>query len=315
MSYFSNEIEAVFTEIEKADSIVIFGHVNPDGDCIGSVLGLRNALRVLFPNKKVYGVGSHPSFVNFVEQSDFVDDETIKNSLCVMVDLSGMNRVEDQRILLTDHIVCIDHHEKSEPFDHPIVRDTEAPSATYVITKCLWERYHTIPKEAATLLFLGLITDSGRFQFYSDSETFKVASLLVEHGADYSFVYNNLYIQSAKNLRFRSFVYSHFQFDGIVSYFIVRKEDYLSLGLNEQEAGSQVNLVSLLDNKPIWAEFCELENGKIRVELRSNGKYNVQKVAVKFNGGGHIPASGCQLDDLSKVKDVLSALNLAERVE
>jgi bifunctional oligoribonuclease and PAP phosphatase NrnA len=312
MKYFEKEIDEVFSKIEEADSIVIFGHVNPDGDCVGSVLGLRNALRVLFPNKKIYGVGSHPSFVNFVETSDNVDDETIKNSLCVMVDLSGMNRVEDKRILLTDNLVCIDHHEKSDEFNHPIVRDTNAPSATYVIAKCLMERYRKIPKEASTLLFLGLVTDSGRFQFYSDKDTFEVASMLVEAGADYSYVYNHLYVQSAKDLRFKSFVYSNFQFSGMVSYFIVHKSDYLPLGLNEQEAGCMVNLVSLLEGKPIWAEFCELENGKIRVELRSNGHYNVQKVAVKFGGGGHIPASGCQLDSLTMVPEVLKALNEAE---
>lgn len=315
MNYFNQEIKEVFDEIEKADSIVIFGHVNPDGDCIGSVLGLRNALRVLYPDKKVYGVGSRPSFLKFIEESDDVSLETIKNSLCVMVDLSGMDRVEDQRIRVNDHIVCIDHHEKSEPFDHPIVRDTNAPSATYVIAKCLMERYHRIPKEAATYLFLGLITDSDRFQFYSDSETFRVASLLVESKADTSFVYDNLYLQNAKDLHFRSFVYNNFKFDGLVCYFICRKKDYLSLGLDEQDAGSRVNLISMLDNHPIWAEFCELENGKVRVELRSNGHYNVQKVAVSFHGGGHIPASGCQLDDLSKVQDVIDALNKAEKVE
>ncbi len=314
MNYSDKEIDAVFSEIEKADSIVIFGHMNPDGDCVGSVLGLRNALRVIYPEKKVYGVGSRPKFLSFIEPSDEVTDETIMNSLMVMVDLSGMNRVEDQRIRMHNHIVCIDHHEKSDVFDYPIIRDVNAPSATYVIAKCLMQRYHYIPKEASTYLFLGLVTDSGRFQFYSDAGTFDVAKLLVESGADTSYVFDNLYVQSEKNLRFKSFVYSAFKFDGLVSYFMVKKSDYLPLGLNEQEAGSQVNLISLLENHPIWAEFCELESGKIRVELRSNGKYNVQKVAVMFGGGGHIPASGCQLDTFDDVPKVIAALNKAETV-
>lgn len=312
MNYFEKEIDEVFSAIEKADSIVIFGHVNPDGDCIGSVMGLRNALRSLFPKKKVYGVGSRPSFLTFVEPSDEVDDETIRKSLLVMVDLSGLDRVEDQRIRLSDNIVCIDHHEKSEVFDHPIVRDTEAPSATYVIARCLLKRYHKIPKEASTYLFLGLVTDSGRFQFYSDPETFEVAKQLTLAGADVHFAYDNLYIQHAKDLRFRSLVYSNFKIDGKVAYFIIHKEDYHKLGMDEQDAGSKVNLVAMLDNSPMWAEFCELESGKVRVELRSNGKYNVQKVAVKFHGGGHIPASGCQLDSLEPVEKVIQALNEAE---
>ncbi len=315
MSYFEKEIEEVFSKIEQADSLVLFGHANPDGDCIGSVLGLRNALRALFPEKKVYGLGSHPSFISFVEKSDIVDEKTIRESLCVILDLSGLARVEDERIRLSNNIVCIDHHEKSEPFDYPIIRDTSAPSATYVISKCLLSRYHRIPKEAATYLFLGLITDSDRFHFYSDPKTFEIAKILVESGADIHFVYDNLYVQSERNLRFKSFVYSHFRFSGKVSYFLVRKEDYEQYGMSEQEAGSQVNLISLLENHPMWVEFCELGNGKIRTELRSNGKYNVQKVAVQFKGGGHIPASGCQLDSFDQVDDVLEALNKAEEVK
>lgn len=315
MNYFNAEIEQVFSEIEKAESIVIFGHVNPDGDCIGSVLGLRNALRVLFPSKKIYGVGSRPKFLSFIENSDEVTEEMIKSSLCVLVDLSDMKRVEDQRIKLSTHMVCIDHHEKSEPFDYPIIRDVNAPSATYVITKCLLERYHTIPKEASTYLFLGLVTDTARFQFASTPEAFDIAKTLTEAGADTFFIYNHLYVQSTTNLKFKAFVYSNFKFDGLVSYFLVKKEDYKAIGMNEQEAGCQVNLISLLENHPIWAEFCELENGKLRVELRSNGKYNVQKVAVQFHGGGHIPASGCQLDNFDQVKDVILALNKAEEVK
>lgn len=314
MSYFENEVEHVFSRIEKADSIVIFGHMNPDGDCVGSVLGLKYALQGIFPEKNVYAVGTRPSFINFMDASDDVTEETIKNSLCVMVDLSDVKRVEDKRITLTDNIVGIDHHEASEPFEHPLIRDPKAPSATYIIAKIFLERYHKIPAKAATPLFLGLITDSGRFQFDSNPTTFEIAGELVKAGADFSWCYNHLYVQSSKDLRFRSYVYSHFQFDGNVAYFLVPRKAYLELGMTEQEAGCKVNLISLLDNHPLWCCFTELESGKIRTELRSNGKFNVQKVAVKFGGGGHIPASGCQLDSFDQVKDVLRAMNEAESV-
>ncbi|MCR4699188.1 MAG: bifunctional oligoribonuclease/PAP phosphatase NrnA [Bacilli bacterium] len=314
MSYFEKEVNEVFSRIEAADSIVIFGHKNPDGDCVGSVLGLKYGLQGIFPEKKIYGVGSRPSFIGFMDKSDEVDDETIKNSLCVMVDLSDVERVEDQRIKLTDNIVGIDHHEASEPFSHPLVRDSKAPAATFIIAKILLERYGRIPAKAATPLFLGLITDSGRFQFDSSKETFRIAGELVEAGADFRWCYNNLYIQSSKDLRFRSYVYSNFKFDDKVAYFCVPRKAYLELNMTEQEAGCKVNLISLLDNHPLWCCFTELESGKIRVELRSNGKYNVQKVAVKFGGGGHIPASGCQLDSFDQVQDVINAMNQAESV-
>lgn len=311
----SKEEKIVFEEIEKAPSVVFFGHKNPDGDCVGSVMGMKHAIKEIFPDKKVYGVGTHPSYLpRFVEKADEVSDETIKNSLAVMVDLSDLDRVEDQRIRFAKKIVCVDHHIKSSEVDFPVYRVEDAPSATLVLTKCLLDFYHYIPKSAAPYLFLGLITDSGRFQFDSEPETFEIAKKLVETGIDYKSIYRDLYRQKSQDLRFRSFVYSHFKFDGIVSYVEIHKEDYLPLGMSENDAGSKVNLISLLDDHPIWISFCENLDGTIRVEFRSDGTYDVQKLAVKFGGGGHLAASGCRLSSFNQVRDVLKAANKAEKV-
>ena len=316
MSYFDNEREAVFSALEQADSIVIFGHRLPDGDCVGSVMGMREALRALFPEKKVYAVGSHPSYLpTFIEPSDEVSDEIIENSLALMVDLSDLERVEDQRILKAKKIVCIDHHVSDKETPFVVLRDVDAPSATFVITKSLLLRYGKIPTTlAATYLYLGLVTDSGRFQYDAKPETFEIAKTLVEYGVDTTSLYNSLYRQDSKDLRYRSVIYQNFQFDGLVSYVCVTKKMYEELGMNQQEAGGTVNLLALLDDHPIWAAFTEQEDGIIRGELRSNGHYNVQKVAVKFGGGGHIPAAGLRLKSFTQVPEVLKALNEAEIV-
>ncbi len=315
MSYYEKECDSVFSAIEHSDSIVLYGHMNPDGDCVGSVLGLKYALQEIFPDKKIFGVGSRPSNLYFIEDSDEVSLDVITSSLAVMVDLSDVERVEDSRIKKAKAIVAIDHHEKSEEFPFPVLRDTLAPSATFVIAKALLQRYHYLPKKACYYLFLGLVTDSGRFQYDSSEETFEIAKNLAHYGQfDYRDLYQKLYRQKSNDLRFRSFVYANFKFQDKVTYVIVRKEDYLSLGLNEQEAGCQVNLLANLDEHPMWVMFTELEKGGVRVELRSNGKYNVQKVAVLFNGGGHIPASGCLLDSLDDAYKVVLAMNQAEGV-
>lgn len=310
MSYFDKEREEVFKEIEQADSIVIFGHKNPDGDCVGSVLGMKHALLDLFPNKKVYALGTHPSYLPVSENSDEVDDEVIKNSLALMVDLSDLDRVEDQRIHLAPKIVCIDHHMKQFDDLFPVIRDEDAPSATFVIAKCLMMRYGKIPsKKCATYLFLGLITDSGRFQYDSRPETLRIAAELMEYGIDFKSMYAGLYRQTSLELKYRSVIYSNFKFDGLVAYCCVTKEMYTQLGLTQNEASGKVNLLAYLDNHPMWAFFIEQDDGIIRVELRSNSKYNVQNVATKFGGGGHLAASGCRLDTFDKVKDVLEAMN------
>jgi phosphoesterase RecJ-like protein len=317
MAYFDQQAEAVFSVIEKYDSIVIFGHKNPDGDCVGSVKGLRAALRAQFPEKKIYGVGTIPGYLptSFIEPADEVSDEVIQNSLAVMVDLSDLDRVEDQRIRTAKEIVCVDHHIADHEVEFPIVRDVSAPSATFILTKLLLNRYGKITDDAARYLYLGLCTDSGRFQFDSRPEVFRVASLLTEHDFSTRDLYNELYQQRGKDLRFRSFIYSNFVETEKVVYCVVSKKDYEALGMTEQEAGGKVNLLALLDHHPMWCTFTELSDGTVRTELRSDGTYNVQQAAVNFGGGGHVPAAGCTLKQLSDFQQVVDFLNAMEPIK
>lgn len=310
-------LNQIFEKIEAYDSIVIFGHVNPDGDCVGSVLGLKHALRELFPQKKVYGVGTHPSYLpEGLEKADEVDDGTVASSLAILVDLSDLARIEDQRILTAKEIVCFDHHvadKDSYPF--PVYREEEAPSATYILAKVLLQRYGRIPASAAPELFLGLVTDTGRFQYDGEPHTMEMAGRLVSCGVDYRQLYRELYRQHSKDLHYRAFVYDHFHFEGKVTYCFVSKADWTRLGLTQQEAGGKVNLLSLLDGHPIWAFFTEQEDGIVRCELRSDGTYDVQAVAKLFGGGGHIPAAGCKVESFQKAMDVVKALDQARKVE
>ncbi len=306
----------IFEKLEAAPSIVIFGHKSPDGDCVGSVMGMKFALLDLFPDKKVYAVGTHPEYLGTdLDPSDEVSDEIIASSLALLVDLSDFKRVEDQRITTAKEVVCVDHHvADKENYDFLVYREVDAPSATYILAKLLFERYGHICKQAAKYLYLGLITDSGRFQFDSEADTFKVAAKLIETGIDYKSIYRGLYRQTSLELKYRAFIYNHFQFAGLVTYCCVTKDEYQSLGLTQNDASGKVNLLASLDDHPIWAFFTEQLDGTIRGELRSDGRYNMQKVAVQFRGGGHVPASGCTLHSFDEVPAVLAALNKAESV-
>ena len=300
----------VFKAIADADSIVVFGHKNPDGDCLGSVLGLKRAILHFYPGKKVYADISHPSYLpQDLDPSDTVSDETIQNSLAVMIDLSELDRVEDQRIRIAKNVVAIDHHIASHPADFPVLRDASAASATVVLTESLLALFHEIPKECANYLFLGLITDSGRFQFDSRPETLRIGAQLVEAGADYLHLYRDLYQQTSIDLKYRSYVYQNFAFEGSVTYCCVSKAAYTGLGMDQNSASGKVNLISMLDNHPIWAFFVEQDDGGIRVELRSDGTYDVHLAAMAFGGGGHLAASGCRIASFDQVKDVLKTLN------
>lgn len=304
-------LEQIFDKIESYDSVVIFGHRNPDGDCVGSVRGLKYQLLHEFPSKQVLCVGTVPEYLGtWIKKSDEVTDDVLSSSLAVMVDVSDLDRLEDERIEMSKEIVCIDHHVgKSEGYPFLNYREEEAPSATFILAKYMMERYHGLTKEAATYLYLGLVTDSGRFQFDANPETLRVAADIIAYGVDYKSLYNDLYRQNSTELKYRAYIYNNYEFNGKVAYCKIPKEAYLNLGISGSDAGGKVNLLSLLDNHPIWVMFLEQEDGIVRVEFRANGHYNVQKAAAMFGGGGHYSASGARIEGFAKIDEILKALN------
>lgn len=305
------EIEnAVFEKIEKADSIVIFGHVNPDGDCVGSVFGLKKELQYLFPKKKIYGVGSRPSYLpSFFEKADEVSVDIIHRSLAILVDLNCFERVEDQRVKYAKEYVCFDHHIPLPDTSFLAIQDEDAPSATFVIARAFKKRYHIISEEAAMYLFTGLVTDTDRFLLDSRKETLKMAGYLISLGVDFQSIYDELYAQDKNRLEYKAFIYNHVKYDGKVCYCVIHKSDYVPLGIPSSEAGEQADLLARLDKHPIWVLFTEQEDDSIRVEFRANGKYNMQKVATSFGGGGHFSTSGCTIHSFDKIEEIIRALN------
>ena len=205
--------QVVWNKIKEYDSIVIFGHVNPDGDCYGSELGLKRAILDTFPNKKVYAVGTgYPRLFSLVGELDKVDDEVIKTSLSIVVDTSNQERVEDQRYKLGLDVIKIDHHIAQEHFGNPELLETNRISCTELITRMLLANNVVISKEAALPLFLGLVTDSGRFLYQPISkDTYVAAGELVSTGIDVNALYDALYEVDEKLLKLKGYIFSNYK--------------------------------------------------------------------------------------------------------
>jgi len=312
--------QQILDRIAAYDSVVIFGHENPDGDCVGSVMGLRDELRLLYPQKKIYGVGTHPSFLpSFLPESDEVSLEEIRKSLAVMVDLSDLNRVEDQRILDAKEIVCFDHHLADPTKTYPFLcyRHEDAPSCTFILYRIFKKAFGKISPTVATELYMGMVTDTGRFQFDSDPETFAAAEGMVRDGADYRKLYHELYRQTSSDLKMKAYVYAHFKESENCAYFQVKQSEYEAAGLSSNAISGRVNLLSLLDGKPMWLFFVEQEDHRVRVEFRGDGSRDMQAIATHFGGGGHLCASGCRLPsyDEKKIQEIVDYCDKAPVLE
>ena len=133
--------EELLPIIEKNDSIVIFGHIFPDGDCYGSQIGLRNVLRLNYPNKKVYAVGSGiRRFFKFIDKMDEVKDDVIKNSLAILLDGNDCARMEDPRVTTAKEFIKIDHHVENYRFtEGTICRWRYSPAECPRITETVFQ--------------------------------------------------------------------------------------------------------------------------------------------------------------------------------
>ena len=306
--------EKIVEQIEKYDSIVIFGHLNPDGDCYGAQVGLREIIHSLYPNKKVYITGTGcPRFFSILPPVDEVSIDTIKESLAILVDANDLARMEDQRIYNAKAFAKIDHHIDTGSFkEGPQVVDTSANSACDILTRMALELNIHVSVIGATALYLGILTDSARFQFVEDyPSTFERVKYLSECGARIKELNVLLSKTSENSLAAKGYIMTHYQKtdDGVV-YIIYSKETLRKLHLSTNEASSMINLLGNIEGYPIWASFAEYEDGKVRVEFRSNGPA-VQPCAARIGGGGHAQASGAQLAklDYSEIDEIIEDLN------
>lgn len=308
--------ETIFDLIKKHDSIVIFGHANPDGDCYGSQVGLKEVLKLAFPEKHIYIVGDGlPAFFSLLSKMDDVSDEIISKSLGILVDGNDLNRMSDPRVHNCLAWCKIDHHIDVGSFtEGPSVVDPNANSACDLITSFILENNLPINAKAASALYLGILTDTGRFQFVNDyPNTFARVTFLCNNGADPREINKLLNTTEESTLALKGYMLSNYKKSkGGVIYIVFTKEILKKLGVSANEASNMINIYSNVIGYPVWATFAENPNGDIRVELRSNGPA-VQPLAASIGGGGHMYASGARLAklDLQQIDSFIEKIDVA----
>ena len=308
--------EQIISKIEQYDSMVIFGHLNPDGDCYGSQVALRAILKKQFPNKDIYACGSGlPNFFHLLGEMDNVSLETIKNSLAIILDSNDLNRVEDNRVFSALDYAKIDHHIDNHSFkEGPEVIDDHATSTSELIYLFAKENSFEIPAVAAEALYLGIFTDTGRFQYANDYvKMFDIAKNLIQLGVKPTKLTAVLNVAHEHFLNVKSYIYGHFvkDPDGLI-YVIATKKDRDDLGITSAQMVGNTSLISHIKNYPIWFIACETDEGGMQVEMRSEGNtgIDVQKIAASFGGGGHTYAAGFTFKEFSQdnIDRLISAL-------
>ena len=298
--------------IEQYDTIIIHRHKNPDGDALGSQVGLKHILKDNYPDKTILAVGDMTPRYAFIEDSqpDTVHDECYRGALAIILDTSAKALISDERYTTADKTARIDHHVFCEEIADCEVTDTSYESCCGLITAFAMECGYRVSSLAAKALYTGMVTDSGRFRYDSTSaNTHRLASFLMEQGFETADIYRNLYADDFSHIRLRAQFVLKIQFTPQnVAYIYTPYEEMKSYHADSFTISrGMVSVMAEIRGIDIWVNFTETEEG-VLCEIRSN-RYNINPIAKKYGGGGHEKASGATLKDRDEAMSLLEDLN------
>ena len=308
----NNNFEKALEVIKEYDTIILHRHSSPDGDAIGSQIGMKKLLQANFPKKTIYVVGDAPGRYSFVEDSvmDEISDDTYEGALAILLDMGASHLVSDERYKFAKTTIRIDHHQYVEQFADLEIVDTSFESCAGLVASLAMEWGLKMPADGAKALYTGMVTDSGRFRYDSTSaRTFKIASYLFETGFDASDVYLNLYSDDLEMIKLRaSFVLKIKITEHGVGYIYTTLDEVKEYGVSTFTISrGMVNTMAEIKGVNTWVNFTESEEG-VLCELRSKTQ-NINKIAVKYGGGGHVKASGARVKDREEAMAMLQDLD------
>ncbi len=310
----NEQMQKVLDKIKEYDKIIIFRHFRPDGDAIGSTKGMQRILQLSFPEKKIYLQNADFSdYLAFLGGEDApLADEEYKDALGLVMDTGTHDRISNKKYALCKELIKFDHHIPVESYAQTEWVE-ELRSSTCEMVVAFYDAFKgelKIDKQAATYLYTGMVTDSGRFQFRDVSgETMRLAGVLLNQGIDTDVIYANLYLKDFSTFKFESQIYKkmHITENG-VAYIYVTKRMKRKFGLSNEQASAVVSYMEKIKGSLIWLAFIQNDDGSIRVRLRSRF-VTVSELAEKYRGGGHACASGAtvyskaEMDELIKAAD------------
>jgi len=303
-------IKKLLEKIKEYDNIVIYRHLRPDGDALGSSQGLKEIIKATFSKKNVYiNANDDSKYLEFISEIDNYNVDEFKGDfLAIVVDTATEKRISGEGYKKAREIFKIDHHNDGEEYGDYNWIDKESPACSEMITKFLmmYKDELKITQKGAIYLYIGIVTDTGRFKYRGvSSETLETASYLLKYDLDLQDIYANLYVKTPEEFRAQAYVYKKYkETPNGVSYIYFSRKTQKKLGLTTEQTAALTSLIENIKDRIIWILFLEQEDGLIRARLRSR-HIQINDVANAFGGGGHHQASGATLSSKKEVKEMV----------
>ena len=289
----------ILEKIRQYDRIFIFRHIRNDGDCVGASKGLKEILKSSFPEKEVYLIDAETAaYLEFMGPEDEpVDESLYADALGIVVDTASEARISNKNYTLCKEVIKIDHHIPLESYGCLQWVEEERSSCCEMIVDLYrsFPEVLTLNSVAATHLYTGMVTDSGRFKYSGmTGETMRCAGVLLDVGVDTDTLFARLYLEAFEYLKFKAYIYEKMQMtENGVAYIFVDKAMQERFSLTLEQASACVGTLDSIRGCISWIAFIENGDaeGSIRVRLRSRF-VTINEIAEKYRGGGHACAAG-----------------------
>jgi phosphoesterase RecJ-like protein len=289
--------------LERANSIILVTHVSPDGDAIGSLLGLMHALRERGKSVEVAVDGGVPDNLRFLPGYEAVMPKLTVGSWDLMISLDASD--EERTGLVGAYarahsglVVNLDHHPTNTLFGDLHLVDPLAVAAAEIVLRWLEQDGHSPSQVSAAALLTGLVTDTLGFRTANvKPETLGQAQRLMEAGAPLAEIVAQTLVDKpfSSLLVWKSALPSLTLENGIVSAMVAR-ENLREAGLRDTTDGGLISTLSAVSEAQIAVVFKELEDGRVEISIRSKPGCDISAVALALGGGGHKQAAGATVD-------------------
>lgn len=309
----SDIYKSIYSEIKKYKKIYIARHIGPDPDAFGSQMALKESIKITFPSKEVYAVGTTVSRFKYFGKVDKVNSYDFENALLIVVDTPDNKRVDIDNFLSFKHVIKIDHHPLVDKYsDIELIRE-DASSASELVLELINNTKLKMNESIAGKIYIGIVSDSNRFLFNVNYKTFELVSELIKkYKLDVEKLYRLVYAKPLSEVRLMGYIASTMKVDKNGFGCIELEDDVIqSLNSDISAASNMINDFNNINEVVVWAfSSHDAKNNMYRVNIRSRGPV-INEIAAKYHGGGHKYASGVRTDSKEDVDNLMKDLSKA----
>lgn len=311
----NSTLKRIYRKIKQYDVIVIARHTSPDPDAIASQIALRDSIKLTFPKKEVYAVGTSVAKFKYYGILDRIDETTFtKDSILIACDVPNTSRIDGVDKDAFTEILKIDHHPSDEEFGECDWVDETSSSTCQMIIELLLSTPLKYDRKIAENLYLGVVSDSDRFLIsYTTAKTFYlVAELIKKTQIDFTHLYSYLYERPIEEIKFHGYLSENLTITPHgLAYINIDSEILKRYNVDPATPSNMINDFSNIKDVYVWifVTFDE-KNDIYKVNIRSKGPI-INEAASNYGGGGHKMASGVRTknkEDIAKLIDDLDKI-------